>query len=138
MKLKPLDRIIKSHYKRCCPFCQNNLIKEVVKTTGKRRKHIKVLSRNFECKTCNVHFVYDRVGNHFEIVKFIYNLDNYVIICNYAEKNYTISKKEKPIGYVWKSPLVEISTIDGVIPFNNKEKFELQIKEKIQIYETFS
>lgn len=130
-KLKSLDKIIKSHFRRCCPLCGCSLYSEVIDTTrGKQRK---VNSRSFSCTNCTASYLYERVGSHFKISKFQYTIDKYEIECTYDKIGFKIIYDPEPENkYVDNTVLVES---DKEIPFpSTKEKLE----DRLFTYMTFS
>lgn len=130
MKLKPLAKIIKSHYRRCCPMCGGPLYTEVVQ--GGINGRI-VQSRSFACRNCTASYCYERDGNHFKICNFNYRIDKYEIDCNYDKVGHKIIYDPEPDNkYV---DNIIISESDKPIPFpSTKEKIE----EKLYLYITFS
>lgn len=131
MKLKPLDKVIKSHYRRCCPLCGSSLHTDVVQggTNGRI-----VRSRCFTCRGCKSSYCYDRDGSHFKISSFQYRMDKYEMNCTYDDKiGFQIIYDPEPDNrYVDNIVLYES---DKLVPFpSTKEKLE----DRLQLYITFS
>lgn len=134
MKLKPLDKVIKSHYRRCCALCGGVLKTEVIQ--GNRRRVTQ--SRFFKCTACPASYCYERIGSHFKISDFYYSIDKYEIHCYYDEPSgrvpgYKIVYDPEPDKSYVDNQIIAES--DKLIPFpSTKEKIE----DRLYTYITFS
>jgi hypothetical protein len=135
VKLKPLDKVIKSHYRRCCALCKGALQTEVI--SGGRKRRI-TQARTFKCTVCPASYCYERIGSHFKISDFYYSIDKYEIHCYYDEPSgrlpgYKIIYDPEPDkSYVDNEIIAESNK---PIPFpSTKEKIE----DRLYTYITFS
>lgn len=137
MRLKPLDKVIKSTRRRSCPFCFSKVSSEIL-INGKKfyqaRNRI-VNVRVFSCLECKASFCYERDQAHFKIESFQYTLGNFTMYCRYKEDEagFDIVYDPEP-----DKPWVDNQMIlqsEELIPFpTTKDKIE----SRLSLYITFS
>lgn len=134
MKLKPLDRLIKSAYRRCCAFCHSPLTSDAISKSGRRRR-VTVNTRVFTCTNCKASFCYERDGNHFRIHNFSYTLENYTLecICYGTDAGHKVIYDPEPDKSWIDNEIIAQSPVKITFP-STKEKIE----DRIYMYITFS